>query len=629
MSPLLHEPLRFTDSFRLLYLLPGANDDTINTQLRYERLKVKPQYEALSYEWATPALDVMIRCNQQALTITGGLAAALKQLRSTSQGRWLWVDAICIDQGNTLEKNQQVAMMRDIYMKAERVLIWLGEDVPHSIEAVHMIQNLAQIFLTRSMTLGSTQSALLHHPTLDSIPDKASLQLENKSLWTAVFDLFSRSYFQRTWIVQEIVVSSNARVLFGSYQTSWRYFHWAAMYVSRTDYLLHQIPSMKSIAMIVAIAEIQKRFKAGQASSLTDHLLLFQGSQASDPRDKVYGLLGILVGSTQRFPTETHRLKADYRKSLELVFQEATQDAISLDGDLRVLHGQSFLTRGLKGMPSWIPDWSNRGEGAPTAFLLEYYRLRWCIAPRICFRNKALLLRGRMIDRIDFVTDTMSCEKPLPDIKKIILKLSQLTSPAGPRQVSKESSGYERLLEAWDTLGDRDYCCGRSLQEALWRTLIGNIARHRPAQIDYEQHFQAVMATMLLRERGVVTENITESRMVKLDPESKLKLLTDKVALDLWIIAEQRDSRPYFLELVNTIQGRIFFVTLRGYMGFAAPGTAIGDEVSVLGGGWTPFVLRPSDKGCYNMVGDSYVHGIMDGEDIEVGLHSLQQVEIR
>lgn len=175
MSSPLYQPLQFSDSFRLLYLLPGADEDTISTQLKCERLEVKPHYEALSYEWKSPAVDRTIRCNQQALTITGGLAAALKRLRSTSQGRWLWVDAICIDQRDVLERNQQVAMMRDIYMKAETVLIWLGEDGPHSAEAIQMIQNLAHIFLTRSMTFESKQSALLHYPTLDSIPDRASL----------------------------------------------------------------------------------------------------------------------------------------------------------------------------------------------------------------------------------------------------------------------------------------------------------------------------------------------------------------------------------------------------------------------------------------------------------------------
>ncbi|KAL9601449.1 MAG: hypothetical protein Q9219_002515 [cf. Caloplaca sp. 3 TL-2023] len=83
-----------------------------------------PVYEALSYD---PTGQRVININRLSFPVTENLDVALRYLRKPYEPRVLWVDAVCIDQQNRLEKIHQVRMMKDIYREASQVLVWLGE----------------------------------------------------------------------------------------------------------------------------------------------------------------------------------------------------------------------------------------------------------------------------------------------------------------------------------------------------------------------------------------------------------------------------------------------------------------------------------------------------------------------
>lgn len=86
-------------------------------------------YEALSYVWGEPARQWPLECDGKELLVTRNCSDALVHLRRRFTPRMLWIDAICINQGDTddavTERNGQVAMMGEIYLKAARVLVWL------------------------------------------------------------------------------------------------------------------------------------------------------------------------------------------------------------------------------------------------------------------------------------------------------------------------------------------------------------------------------------------------------------------------------------------------------------------------------------------------------------------------
>lgn len=94
-----------------------------------ESLDEPPQYEALSYVWGKPNNVSPILLNGRVWNVTANLELALRHFRRYEKGehRTLWVDALCINQGDIPERNQQVSIMRDIYNGAQDVLVWLGE----------------------------------------------------------------------------------------------------------------------------------------------------------------------------------------------------------------------------------------------------------------------------------------------------------------------------------------------------------------------------------------------------------------------------------------------------------------------------------------------------------------------
>jgi hypothetical protein len=119
----------------------------------------------------------------------------------------------------------------------------------------------------------------------------------------------------------------------------------------------------------------------------------------------------------------------------------------------------------------------------------------------------------------------------------------------------------------------------------------------------------------------------SDTQFDKLDPYDALLLQNDEVAQRYWQSALEGDSRTFFLELINTIHGRVFFTTSRGYMGFGAIGAGVGDQVCLLGGGWTPWILRDHNTH-FQMIGDTYLHGMMRGETLDLGKPKVKKFKI-
>jgi hypothetical protein len=183
MSTYEYPPLSIElQSFRLLCLLPAENESTKTTRIRcrlaeyslQDSGKSIPLYDALSYTWDDPAKPRSIFINEQKLAVTENLYAALLQIRDRGLNQIIWIDALCINQADTEERGQQVQLMAQIYSKATRVLVWLGETTDNSHRALESIRIAAKD--------GSRYAW----------NDKISIQ--------AVQKLLQRSWFQRIWV---------------------------------------------------------------------------------------------------------------------------------------------------------------------------------------------------------------------------------------------------------------------------------------------------------------------------------------------------------------------------------------------------------------------------------------------
>jgi len=113
------------NEIRLLTLSPGQSDEQLRCSLSTMSLATHPVYNALSYVWGDPVYTGNnLTIDGHPFSITPNLHSALRHLRQASGGYDcqvpLWVDALCINQGDMDERSQQVAMMRDIYTSAAR-----------------------------------------------------------------------------------------------------------------------------------------------------------------------------------------------------------------------------------------------------------------------------------------------------------------------------------------------------------------------------------------------------------------------------------------------------------------------------------------------------------------------------
>ena len=141
-----YSTLRYEDSIRLLKLHPAGNDaddSGLSCGLEDCRLSGDPSYEALSYTWGQPLFPEVLHTDNGVLRITENLALALRRLRFKERVRYLWVDAVCINQNDATDKSRQVAMMGSIYKSARRVICWLGQSDESVNDAMETLKRLA------------------------------------------------------------------------------------------------------------------------------------------------------------------------------------------------------------------------------------------------------------------------------------------------------------------------------------------------------------------------------------------------------------------------------------------------------------------------------------------------------
>ena len=135
-------------NIRLLDLDPSCAEDDKPLQgtLRIVSLDANPAYEALSYTWGfdkdNPSCEML--CSGITIPITKNCYDALHNLTKILKLQTIWIDAICINQNDNSEKSHQISLMRDIYGKAKRVLIWLGDKTDGSDEAINWVKYAAR-----------------------------------------------------------------------------------------------------------------------------------------------------------------------------------------------------------------------------------------------------------------------------------------------------------------------------------------------------------------------------------------------------------------------------------------------------------------------------------------------------
>ncbi|EPE36392.1 hypothetical protein GLAREA_05730 [Glarea lozoyensis ATCC 20868] len=244
MSTHSYQPLT-PRQFRVLRLLPGAYSAPIETTLRHVNLEDKPKFDALSYQWGPESSNnSQILVDKTPFTIRDNLFLFLKRFRASSQNaQELYIDALCINQQDVGEKGHQVAMMSEIYPRAKKVLVWLGEHDEHS----------QKIFAGAGFQ--DWVSAAVRVFKDDN---------ERLDAWTS---LLSRDYWNRTWIVQEFLLARSIVVYCGPDHMSGDSF-----FSTPLNYYF------------MSIMQKNKRKKLGQLDGIPRSFLLYFWKQNQKPQ---------------------------------------------------------------------------------------------------------------------------------------------------------------------------------------------------------------------------------------------------------------------------------------------------------------------------------------------------------
>jgi hypothetical protein len=150
----IYSPLVTERSIRLLRILPGLDEEVIRCELQAATLsppsvEQQPPFEALSYVWGPPDPPQNIICNGVVKTVTPNLASALRRIRASEEfvRRAFWIDALCINQDDLDERNQQVLLMRELYARADNVIVHLGEDGDSHADTVLDVITKANLYV--------------------------------------------------------------------------------------------------------------------------------------------------------------------------------------------------------------------------------------------------------------------------------------------------------------------------------------------------------------------------------------------------------------------------------------------------------------------------------------------------
>lgn len=213
LTPFKYEHIGSTE-IRLLRLQPYSLAKRLSGSLETIRLQnddgfVSTHFEALSYFWGDEAADRNILLNNTPFSIKPNLQGALRELCKGKIERLLWVDAICINQADINERNEQVRIMSSIYRQATRVVVWMG---PRFSGGKSVAAEAIEEFAKRQRRGDDSQqlSAFLDNPQ-NRIETERHLSLfsdytEAKAVdytgghWPALVEFFDRPWWRRVWV---------------------------------------------------------------------------------------------------------------------------------------------------------------------------------------------------------------------------------------------------------------------------------------------------------------------------------------------------------------------------------------------------------------------------------------------
>ena len=289
-----------SNDIRLLTLLPGLPQDAVRVTLTTVDMADKhdpsfPLYECLSYTWGSTKNRTPIYVDNKAITVTTNLAEALIHLRHFELPRVLWVDALCINQGDMKERSTQVSRMSDIYSRSTRVNVWLGPESEDSVLAMRTLIELSEVI---DLDLETQTFVPVNDP--GNWVDRHTVLPFSDAQLNAICNLFNRPWFERLWVWQEARLGNKASlVMVGHESMLWHRFYVAGFFLRwKREYGLRE----RYLEMEAKIEIVNGMMNNITQSPMATLSLRTCFSKCSEPRDRVYALMGITTDEVDLNP---------------------------------------------------------------------------------------------------------------------------------------------------------------------------------------------------------------------------------------------------------------------------------------------------------------------------------------
>ena len=571
------------DEIRMLNVHTGSGDESLICTLETtSRVDSRP-YNALSYVWGDQTEQKPLLINDSEAYIGRSLYDALINLRRRDTSLRIWVDAVCINQNDLEERSRQVQRMGDVYAAAKEVFIWLGK-----------ARGL-------SRTLEDVREWMAH-ATLPRPGDKLAARLtpdQRRSKMPALWDLLSRPWFGRLWVLQEAVLARKAPLILGDERCDLNILDRTDMGNIRTALNESQDASLPTDGKTITsnavnvITLFQMRACVQNRNDTNEGFLVYacMTRACSDPRDRVFGAVGI----AQRLGLEAQ--KVDYTMSTSDVFYQLMKRALKNTPDWLVDYALLDSREAPQDLPSWVPDltstarrveFSENVHKAGTSFDGSLSDKSFSDA------EKRLILSGITFD----VVQAECC----PAI--------ELVYPDGVNADTLLPVFREYGLDAekfWaDHLSDNSpYGDCNGLLQAVWQTITCNEYGGQPeGEWSYDDREVA-------KSKGQVYEYIV----------GRAPIPNHVPGFQANAKGTRRDAVTSFMWSMNEmLPGRALLRTDHGFIGVGPAGLAKGDVVVVICGIRMSLILRKQshqEEQVWKFIGPAYVHGIMKGEAIQ------------
>ena len=550
-------------------------------------------YEAISYVWGDPSDTIEIICQGKPFLVTRNLANALQRVRSTTESKSIWADAVCINQQDDNEKGHQVSRMGSIYEHARTVLVWLGKDeLGIANECFQFIIEANKVFdrFSRAGPREKTEMIGIYN-TKEYIRG-----------WSKVDKLTDLPWFQRLWVVQESGLAKECTLMWGQYELDIAELVEAGiLYEVYPELRLQSVNWSGRVTKIFTAIQCQFKNKQTWRTSkrgvekvfvnvrnvqltFLDLLNSTKRLNTTDARDRVYAFLGSPLASI----SDNHSLlEINYGTPTREVYRKIACSLLERPREARwvlpcVHHGTADISQCL---PTWTPQWDRYFDAATIGIPLACF----CAGGLDPFFSQVkdgaqLIVQGWAFDSLSWIS---------APIRAADFSLNR-------RDWTNEllESQNLRIDILWNELQEIAKCPASQIQDSFNLTLVFHrmLVPEMDTPIDV-QKLQADFEVYRNVMRKILNTNTPLQPQLWSTPsfQRAANLLDDMGLIDNWRLAYSQD----------------------GKIGLAPFSARAGDLYVILPGVNVPFLLRPTGRNTYYLVGECYLHGVMQGEMME------------